>query len=51
VLPTGQSGYFMAPHYSDQFNTFNSNTFRNQLMKKEEIVRQAGKPLILQPSK
>jgi penicillin amidase len=51
VLPTGQSGYFMAPHYDDQFATFNSSTFRNQLMKKEEIVRQAGKPLILEPAK
>lgn len=50
VLPTGQSGYFMAPHYDDQFTTFNSSTFRNQLMKKEEIVRQAGKPLILEPA-
>jgi penicillin amidase len=51
VLPTGQSGYFMAPHYDDQFTIFNANTFRSQLMNKDEIVKQAGKPLILQPSK
>jgi len=49
VLPTGQSGYFMAPHYSDQFELFNLNTYREQWMDKAEISRQAGKPLILEP--
>lgn len=49
VLPTGQSGYFMAPHYNDQFELFNANKFRNQLMNKQEIIKQAGKPLILEP--
>jgi penicillin amidase len=50
VLPTGQSGYFMAPHYSDQFKLFNSNTFRPQLMvDKNQIKSQSKAPLILEP--
>jgi penicillin amidase len=49
VLPTGQSGYFMAPHYSDQFKLFNSNTFRPQLMDKNQIKSQAKAPLFLEP--
>ena len=49
VLPTGQSGYFMAPHYSDQFELFNLNTYSEQWMDKAEISRQAGKPLIIEP--
>ena len=49
VLPTGQSGYFMAPHYSDQFKLFNSNTFRPQLMDKNQIKSQAQAPLFLEP--
>ena len=51
VLPTGQSGYFMAPHYSDQAELYNSNGFRMQLMDKKQIQQQAGKPLILNPAK
>jgi penicillin amidase len=50
VLPTGQSGYFMAPHYSDQFKLFNSNTFRPQLLvDKNQIKSQSKAPLILEP--
>jgi penicillin amidase len=50
VLPTGQSGYFLAPHYADQANLFNNNGFRFQWMNKNEILRQADKePLILSP--
>lgn len=51
VLPTGQSGYFMAPHYSDQAELYNSSGFRMQLMDKKQIQQQAGSPLILKPSK
>lgn len=50
VLPTGQSGYFLAPHYKDQFEMFNQNRYRAQLMKKDEIVRQAGSPLRIKPA-
>jgi penicillin amidase len=51
ILPTGQSGYFMAPHYSDQSELYNTNGFRMQLMDKKQILQQAGNPLILKPSK
>jgi penicillin amidase len=51
ILPTGQSGYFMAPHYSDQSELYNSNGFRMQLMDKKMIEQQAGKPLKLKALK
>jgi penicillin amidase len=51
ILPTGQSGYFMADHYKDQAQLFNNNGFRQQLMERKEIERQAGKALILKPRK
>lgn len=50
VLPTGQSGYFMAPHYADQVPLYRSNSFRYQLMDREEILRQAPTPLRLIPA-
>lgn len=51
VLPTGQSGYFMADHYADQKDLFNNNIFRAQLMDEKEIKRQAGQALRLIPKK
>jgi penicillin amidase len=50
VLPTGQSGYFFAPHYQDQFELFNQNMYRRQWMRKSEITKQAGSPLRLKPA-
>lgn len=49
ILPTGQSGYFMADHYDDQKELFNSNGFREQLMDKKAIESQAKGYLILKP--
>ena len=50
VLPTGQSGYFMADHYDDQFDLYNKNGFRAQLMDRKMIEQQAGgKALVLKP--
>ncbi len=52
VLPTGQSGYFMADHYDDQFELYNKNGFRDQLMDRAMIEKQAqGKSLKLIPAK
>lgn len=51
VLPTGQSGYFLADHYDDQTNLFNSSGFRSQLMERKEIERQSKGALILMPLK
>ncbi|HOY49630.1 MAG TPA: penicillin acylase family protein [Flavobacteriales bacterium] len=51
ILPTGQSGYFMADHYDDQFDLYNKNGFRPQLMDRAEIEKQAdGKFLKLSPA-
>ncbi|MEX1187706.1 MAG: penicillin acylase family protein [Bacteroidia bacterium] len=51
ILPTGQSGYFMADHYADQADLFNSNGFRSQLMDRKEIERQSNGILRLSPAK
>ena len=44
VAPTGQSGNFMSPHYSDQAQLFIEGKFRKQLMDKAEIVK--GKSML-----
>ena len=41
VLPTGQSGNVMSPHYYDQAEMFNTGNFRKQMMNKDEIVKNA----------
>ena len=52
ILPTGQSGYFMSEHYDDQFELYNKNGFRPQLMDRAMIEKQAdGKALKLKPGK
>jgi penicillin amidase len=51
ILPTGQSGYFMADHYSDQAEMYNSGIFRYQLMNKSEIESQSKGFLLLKPLK
>ncbi len=38
ILPTGQSGNVMSPHYKDQAEMFINGEFRRQLMNKEEII-------------
>lgn len=37
VIPTGQSGNFMSPHYQDQAALYNATQYRKQLMNKAEI--------------
>jgi penicillin amidase len=39
VNPTGQSGYFLSPHYQDQAKLFNTGLFRKQMMNRKEIER------------
>jgi penicillin G amidase len=46
VNPTGQSGYFLSPHYKDQAELFNSGSFRKQMMNKEEIKSSSKRTLI-----
>ena len=49
VLPTGNSGNVLSPHYSDQAKLFVDGEFRSQLMNKEEIMEQS-KRLVLSPN-
>ena len=51
VLPTGQSGHFMSPHYQDQAELYHSGGFRNQLMDREEIESVSENRLLLSPQK
>lgn len=46
VLPTGNSGNPLSPHYSDQARLFVDGAFRAQLMNRGEIVEK-GRKLIL----
>lgn len=50
VLPTGQSGNFLSPHYSDQTKIYNEGKFRKMKLNKKEIVKTSTK-LIFIPSK
>lgn len=48
ILPTGQSGNFMSPHYGDQAEMFAKGEFRLQMTNKEEI-KKIGKKLVMKP--
>lgn len=48
ILPTGQSGNLMSPHYDDQANLFVNNEFRKTTMDRSEIEKYKRK-LILMP--
>ena len=41
ILPTGQSGNVLSPHYKDQAEMYVQGAFRRQLLNKEEIVANA----------
>lgn len=49
VLPTGQSGNFMSPYYSDQTELFNTGRFREMHMMKRDSIRKMRKKLVLRP--
>lgn len=49
VLPTGQSGNVLSPHYDDQAQLFVDGQFRLQMMNKAEIVETAKGKLALTP--
>lgn len=50
VLPTGQSGNFMSPHYDDQAELFINNKTRLELMDRKEIEANSKNRLLLQPN-
>ena len=37
IIPTGQSGNFMSPHYSDQMELFLSGKYRKQISSFDEL--------------
>ncbi|MDH5366891.1 MAG: penicillin acylase family protein [Cyclobacteriaceae bacterium] len=50
IIPTGQSGNLMSPHYDDQAELFVENKFRKTTMNREEIEKSCKDKLILKPS-
>ena len=49
ILPTGQSGEVMSPHYGDQAEKYIQGQFRRQLMNRKEIEAQSPDRLIFTP--
>ena len=50
ILPTGQSGNPMSPHYKDQAEMYNTGKFRKMKLNKAEIVKTSTK-LVFIPGK
>ena len=50
IIPTGQSGYFLDPHYDDQAQMYLSGRYRTQLTEKSEIEKAAASVLTLTPA-
>ncbi len=48
VLPTGQSGNIMSPHYDDQAKLYNLGEFRKQMMNRQEI-EETSSQLVFRP--
>jgi len=49
ILPTGQSGNPMSPHYDDQAEMYNKGQFRKMKLNKAEIIKSSTK-LIFKPN-
>ncbi|MDH5476419.1 MAG: penicillin acylase family protein, partial [Cyclobacteriaceae bacterium] len=49
IIPTGQSGNIMSPHYDDQAALFVENKFRKTTMNRSEIENESPNKLILMP--
>ena len=50
INPTGQSGYFLSPHYKDQSEMYANVKYRSQLMDSLDIVNNTESILFLNPS-
>jgi len=50
IIPTGQSGYFMDPHFDDQARLYLSGRYRPQLTDKSEIDKAKVSVLTLTPA-
>ena len=51
ILPTGQSGNMMSPHYDDQAGLYREGKFRKMMMNKSEIMATSTKLVFLPNSK
>ena len=49
ILPSGQSGHFLSPHYGDQFELFNSGKYRRIHMNLDSVKVHAKSKLVLKP--
>ncbi len=46
INPTGQSGHFMSPHYSDQAEMFVNKVYRREISKREDLGKKASTLLL-----
>lgn len=51
ILPTGQSGNPLSPHYKDQAEMYAKGEFRKQLMSEEDIKQTSNNVLTLNPTR
>jgi penicillin amidase len=49
VLPTGQSGHLMSPHYFDQNALWRSGQYRTQSYSREAVLKAQAHRLVLTP--
>ncbi len=47
VIPTGQSGNFMSPHYSDQMHLFINGKYRKQISRKSDLPTESTRVLFI----
>ncbi|MEM9143213.1 MAG: penicillin acylase family protein, partial [Bacteroidota bacterium] len=50
ILPTGQSGNPLSPHYKDQAQMYVNGEFRKMMMNKEEIIQTSKSLLTFRPT-